>query len=171
VNRDRRALDRVDREILNLLQQDGRMTITTLAKRVHLTPTPCYERLRRLESREYIRGYSAILSPEQIGLPFLAFVEVRMVETTEKNNALFVDAVRRLPQVYECYRMVGEFDFLIKLRLKDLISYEKLLSAELVRLPGVATIKTSIVLHEIKSTHQLSLDSVDDIESSARPSK
>ena len=113
-------LDATDRRILMELQNDGRITNQDLAKQVRLSPAACFDRVKRLRERGIIKGYSAILDPNEIGLPLIIFVEVFLDRTTEEQFAAFASAVQRTPEVLECHMVAGGFDYLIKARMKDI---------------------------------------------------
>jgi Lrp/AsnC family leucine-responsive transcriptional regulator len=150
VTRDVFGLDRIDREILRLLQVDGRMTIASLARRVNLSPTPCHARVRRLERDGFIRGYAARVPAELLGIAGVVFVEVRVERTTPAGCARFIDAVSQLNEVSECYKVTGEFDFLLKMHVRDLEAYRECLSARLSGLPGIVRTHSFLVVDEMK---------------------
>jgi Lrp/AsnC family leucine-responsive transcriptional regulator len=150
-------LDATDRRILMELQNDGRITNQDLAKRVRLSPAACFDRVKRLRERGVILGYSAILDPNEIGLPLIIFVEVFLDRTTDELFKDFATAVRRAPEVLECHMVAGGFDYLIKARMKDMDSYRRFLGETLVQFPGVRQTRTYAVLEELKSTTKLPL--------------
>ena len=149
------SLDRIDRKLLALLQDDGRLSVAELARRVHLSPTPCFERVRRLEREGYIRGYAADLDPAKLGAGLIAFVEVQLDRTTPDVFNRFRDGVIGLTPVQECHMVAGGFDYLIKARVRDFAEYRKFLGEVLVNIPGVRETRTYAVLEEVKSTSQL----------------
>ena len=120
-----RDLDRIDRQILRLLQGDGRITISELARSVHLTTTPCYERVKRLEREGFIRGYVALVCPQRLGMSMLAFVEVKVERTSQESFGNFQRAVESLDEVVECHMVAGGFDYLIKIRVSDMAAYRR----------------------------------------------
>lgn len=150
-------LDRTDRRILALLQADGRLAIAELARRVHLSATPCLERVRRLERDGYIRGYAAELDPARLGAALLAFVEIQLDRTTPDVFNRFRDAILPLEPVQECHMVAGGFDYLLKVRVRDMAAYRGFLE-ELAALPGVQQTHTYVVMEEVKSTRALALD-------------
>jgi Lrp/AsnC family leucine-responsive transcriptional regulator len=150
-------LDATDRRILMELQNDGRITNQDLAKRIRLSPAACFDRVKRLRERGVIKGYSAILDPNEIGLPLIIFVEVFLDRTTEEMFQEFSTAVQRAPEVLECHMVAGGFDYLIKARMKDMDSYRRFLGETLVQFPGVRQTRTYAVLEELKSTTKLPL--------------
>lgn len=150
-------LDRIDRQILRKLQSNGRMSLTALASEVHLTVSPCMERVRRLEREGYIRGYAALLDPEKLGRPLLAFVEVRLDRNTADIFERFKAAVMDLDEVVECHMVAGGFDYLIKIRVADMAAYRRFLGERLAKLPGVTQTHTYIAMEEVKSSHVLAI--------------
>jgi Lrp/AsnC family leucine-responsive transcriptional regulator len=147
-----RSLDRIDKLILKGLQADGRKSVSELAREVHLTTSPCLDRVRRLEKEGYIRGYTALLNPHQLGARILAFVEVRIDRTTPELFQKFRAAVESLEEVVECHMVAGGFDYLIKIRVADMEAYRKFLGERLATLPGIAQTHTYVAMEELKST-------------------
>src|SRR5690606_33625351 len=131
------GLDRVDRHILDLLQQDGRMSMTELADRVGLTVTPCIERVRRLEREGVIVGYHARVSPGALGAGLLVFVEISMSHKSDRSFEDFRKEILRIPQVQECHLVSGDFDYMVKARIGEIGQYRSLLGDILLRIPGV----------------------------------
>jgi Lrp/AsnC family leucine-responsive transcriptional regulator len=150
-------LDRIDRRLLALLQADGRLAVAELARRVHLSPTPCLERVRRLERDGYIRGYAADLDPAKLGAALLAFVEILLDRTTPDVFTRFRDAMVALEPVQECHMVAGGFDYLLKVRVRDMAAYRRFLE-QLAAIPGVQQTHTYVVMEEVKSTRAIDLD-------------
>ncbi len=150
-------LDRIDRNILRLLQAQGRMSMTELADRVGLSVTPCSERVKRLERDGFILGYHARLDPHRLGQHLLVFVEIKLAA---KSGAIFDDfrrEVLKLPNVLECHLVSGEFDYLIKARIPEMGAYRKLLGDMLLALPGARESRSYMVMEEIKESLVLDL--------------
>lgn len=148
----RRDLDRIDRSILRVLQQDGRISFTELGERVNLSTTPCTERVRRLERDGVILGYHARLNPQMLRASLLVFVEISL---NNKSGDAFDDfrrAVLKLPHVLECHLVSGDFDYLVKARISEMASYRKLLGDILLKLPHVRESKSYIVMEEVKES-------------------
>ena len=143
-------LDRIDRKILLALQTDGRMAITALADRVGLSKSPCQQRVRRLEEAGYIRGYAALLDLEKMGAGHIAFVEVKLSDTRDRALDAFNEAVRKLPEVEQCHMIAGDFDYLLKVRSKDIADYRRVLGESLSKLPHVANTSTFVVMESVK---------------------
>ncbi|WP_350145900.1 winged helix-turn-helix transcriptional regulator [Haliea sp.] len=143
------GVDRIDLQILALLQGDGRMSNVELARRVNLSPSPCLERVRRLEAAGLISGYSARLDAAALGLGTSAFIQVTLDRTTAEVFDRFRDEVVLIPEVAECHMVAGGFDYLLKLRLSGMDAYRAVL-ARIVDLPGVAQTHTYVVIEAIK---------------------
>ena len=151
------VLDRTDRQLLALLQKDGRLTVAELARQVHLSATPCLERVRRLEREGYIRGYAADLDPAKLGAGLIAFVEVQLDRTTPDVFNRFRDGVIGLDPVQECHMVAGGFDYLLKVRAADMGSYRRFLE-ELAGIEGIEQTHTYVVMEEVKSTRAIPID-------------
>ena len=131
------ALSRIDINILKNLKQDGRVSSVELARRVGLTTTPCKERVKRLERDGYILGYHAQLNPEKLGRGLVVFVQITLQRTAGNAFKEFTDAIRTIPEVEECHLVAGNFDYLIKARVRDMTDYRAFLGGSLMQLPGV----------------------------------
>ena len=148
-------LDRIDKNILVELQKNGRLSNVELSKRVGLSPTPCLERVKRLEKENYISGYKAILNPSKLDASLLVFVEITLTKTSPDVFDDFAKAVDTLSVIQECHLVSGDFDFLLKTRVKDMLAYRELLGDTLLRLPAVSESRTYVVMDEIKSSNML----------------
>ncbi len=144
-------LDRTDREILALLQEDGRITNVDLAQKVGLTAPPCLRRVRALEDAGVIRGYHAELSAEQLGWPITVFVMVSLKSQAEADLRAFEAHIADIPEVRECHMLNGEIDFLLKVVARDLPSFQTLLTERLTSASNVASVKTSLTIRTSKS--------------------
>ena len=152
-----RKLDRVDRLILDILQMEGRIAISELASRVKLSTTPCSERVKRLERDGIITGYHARLNPALVDRNLLVFLEIKL---SAKSGDVFDQVARDLveiPEVLECHLISGEFDYLVKARLKEMSAYRRLLGDLLKKLPSSASSHSYIVMEEIKETLYLDM--------------
>jgi Lrp/AsnC family leucine-responsive transcriptional regulator len=152
-----KALDRTDRRILECLQNDGRISNVQLARKVNLTPTPCIERVKRLERQGFIRGYTAILNPELVNASLLVFVEIDLSHKSPDAFRKFRKEARKLPEIMECHLVSGNFDYLIKARVSDMKTYRELLGEKILSLPGVNGSRSYVVMEEIKETLNLPL--------------
>ncbi|VVE04622.1 AsnC family transcriptional regulator [Pandoraea eparura] len=147
-----RTLDRLDRRILALLQQDGRMSMKDLAEQVGLSITPCIERVKRMERDGVIMGYFARVNPAALGAALLVFVEITLDHKSGNMFDQFRREVLRIPEVMECHLISGDFDYLIKARIREMSEYRKLLGDILLQLPGAVQSKSYVVMEEIKET-------------------
>lgn len=153
-----RTLDKLDRHILQLLQQDGRMSMKDLAEQVGLSITPCIERVKRMERDGVISGYYARVNPAAVGTNLLVFVEITLNQKSAKAFEQFRREVLLIPEVMECHLVSGDFDYLIKARIREMAEYRKLLGDMLLQLPGAAQSKSYVVMEEIKETLALSIE-------------
>ena len=153
----RPSLDRIDRQILAALQADGRITNLALAKKVNLTPTPCLERVRRLERDGYIKGYTAILDPKLLDAGLLVYVEISLLRNSPDAFSDFRREASKLTGILECHLVSGNFDYLIKARVKDMDEYRKLLGEKILALPGVSDSRSYVVMEEVKETTALQI--------------
>jgi Lrp/AsnC family leucine-responsive transcriptional regulator len=144
------ALDATDRRILALLQEDGAMTNTELAKRVGLTPAPTLERVRRLEREGIIRKYVALVDQAKLGKPVTAFVSVIMKSHGQRTSDAFRKAVARLAEVLECHHIAGDQDFLLKVVAASPLDYERFVLERLTKIAGIEKINTTFVLSSPK---------------------
>ncbi|NLR74615.1 winged helix-turn-helix transcriptional regulator [Leeia aquatica] len=147
-----RELDKLDRKILRILQQNGRIAMTELAEQVGLSTTPCAERVRRMEREGVITGYYARLNPKALGGSLLVFVEIRLAAKSGDLFEEFRREVLKLPQVMECHLVSGDFDYLIKARIGEMTQYRKLLGDILLKLPGATESKSYVVMEEVKES-------------------
>ena len=152
-----RKLDRIDRNILVELQKNGRLSNVELSKRVGLSPTPCLERVKRLEAENYISGYCAILNPVKLGAALLVFVEITLTKTSPDVFDEFSKAVQELDVIQECHLVSGDFDFLLKTRVPDMAAYRQLLGETLLTLPAVSESRTYVVMEEVKASNVLAI--------------
>ena len=150
-------LDEVDIQLLSLLQEDGRITNADLAKRVGLSPPSVLQRVRTLEKLGLIREYAALLDYERLGLRITALAMVSLSLHQEQPIERFRKAVQDIPEILECYHVSGEFDFLLKIVVKDIRAYEQLVREKLSRIKGIGQIKTSFVLATPKYTTRIPL--------------
>ena len=148
-------LDRIDRNIVRLLQRDARMAHTELARRVGLSTTPCKERVRRLEREGVIQHYQAVLDPAALDRALVVFVQIRLNRTSQDIFEQFTAAALDLPEVQECYLVSGNFDYLIKARVADMNAYRDLLGETLLTLPGVQESTSYVVMEQVKESLML----------------
>jgi Lrp/AsnC family leucine-responsive transcriptional regulator len=150
-----RPLDRIDLQLLKRLQQNGRISVSELALEVHLSVSPCLARVRRLEKSGYIQGYLAQLDPQRLGLTMLAYITVQLDRTTADVFERFADAMLGFDEVLECHMVGGGFDYLVKVRVKDMTAFRKFLGDRMSVVRGVQQTHTYFVMEEVKSTYRL----------------
>ena len=143
-------LDKIDRKILAVLADDGRITVTELAKQVGLSKTPCQIRMRKLEEHGYILGYGAILDPERLGEGHIAFVQVSLSDTRSDALNAFNEAVRHIREIEQCHMIASNFDYLLKIRTRDMSNYRKVLGEKISALPHVSHTSTFVVMESVK---------------------
>ena len=144
------GIDRFDRAILRELAADGRMSVTDLAEKVGLSKSPCQVRLKRLQAEGYIRGFRAVIDPGRLGLDHVAFVEVRLKDTTEGALRAFNAAVQKVPEIEQCHMIAGAFDYLLKVRTSDIRAYREVLGEVISALPHVAATSTHVSMEAVK---------------------
>jgi DNA-binding Lrp family transcriptional regulator len=144
------VLDRIDRQILSLLQEDGRMTNVELAERVGLTAPPCLRRVRALEESGAIGGYHAALNPAQLGYTITVFALVSLRSQAESDLAAFEAHVAGIPEVRECHMLNGEIDFILKIVATDLKAFQEILTTRLTTAHNVSSVKTSLTIRTSK---------------------
>ena len=143
-------LDKIDRKILSVLADDGRITVTELAKQVGLSKTPCQIRMRKLEQNGYILGYCAMLDPERLGEGHIAFVQVTLSDTRSEALNAFNEAVRHIREIEQCHMIASNFDYLLKIRTRDMSNYRKVLGEKISELPHVSHTSTFVVMESVK---------------------
>ena len=155
-----RTLDKLDRKILRILQEDGRISMKDLSEQVGLSITPAIERVKRMERDGVITGYHARINPPALGAKLLVFVEITLNTKSASMFEQFRREVLRIPEVQECHLVSGDFDYLIKARIHEMAEYRKLLGEMLLQLPGAAQSKSYVVMEEIKETLFLSTEAI-----------
>ena len=149
------GLDKVDQTILKRLQEDGRISMAQLARELHISVTPTVERVRRLEKAGYIVGYRAELSPTHLGQNLLAYVQVALDRTTPEVFDRFRTAMEVLEFVQEANMVAGGFDYLLKIRVRDMKEYRNVLSSHIACIKGVQQTHTYFVMEEVKSSSRV----------------
>lgn len=143
-------LDRIDRKMLEELLRDGRISVAELARRVGLSKTPCQVRLKRLQTEGFITGFRAVLDAGKIGREHVAFAEVRLEDTTGKSLRAFNAAALAVPEIEECHMIAGSFDYLLKVRTRDMKDYRHVLGEVISALPGVASTSSFVSMEAVK---------------------
>jgi DNA-binding Lrp family transcriptional regulator len=148
-------LDRTDQALIAELQRDGRLSNRDLAERVHLSESACLRRVRALEQAGVIDRYAALVNQAKVGLPGNVFVSITLNRQEQADLRAFEEAVRRVPEVMECYLMTGQQDYLLRVVVSDPADFERLHSQHLTRLPGVARVHSSFALRTVRKSTEL----------------
>jgi Lrp/AsnC family transcriptional regulator, leucine-responsive regulatory protein len=143
-------LDRIDMAILHALQDDGRMSVQALSRKVGLSPTPCARRVALMEAAGVIRGYTALVDEARMGLGLTVFVSVRLDRQVDDALRVFEAHVMRFPEVADCWLMTGNRDYLLRIVTRDLADYEAFLTCRFTKVPGVAAIESALPLRRVK---------------------
>ena len=151
-------LDETDIHILACLQDDSRLTNKELAAKIHLSPTPTFERVKRLEREGYIEKYIAVLNAEKINRGFIAFCNVSMKQHSFENSQRIMEAVQNIPEIVECYNISGDYDFMLKIYVSDMKAYQQFVLKILGDLDCIGSLNSFFVLGEVKNSHQLPVD-------------
>jgi len=152
------TIDELDRSILAILQEEGRVTNVELASRVGLTAPPCLRRMRALEESGVIKGYHAELDPGALGYGIMVFALVSLRSQAEDDLRAFESHVATLPEVRECPMLNGEIDFILKIVAHDLQSFQNFLTSKLTPAPNVASVKTSLTIRTSKTSCGIPVD-------------
>lgn len=151
-------LDAVDKKILNQLQQEGRLSNSELAKRVNLSPPATHARVKRLEQDGFIQQYAALVDRHRLGFDNLCFVEFSLQLHSSEQIQTVLATVKSWPEVLECHNVTGEYDYLLKVAVRNTQSLESFVSGKMIPLEGVARVHTSLVLKEVKTTTAIILE-------------
>lgn len=151
-------LDEIDIKILTLLQENSRLTNKEIASAIHLSPTPTFERVKRLEREGYIEKYMAVLNAEKLNRGFIAFCYISMKQHTYDNSQRIMEAVQNIPEIVECYNISGDYDFLLKIYVSDMKAYQQFVLKILGDIDCIGSLNSSFVLGEVKNSHQLVID-------------
>lgn len=153
-------LDAIDIKILDLLQDDGRVTIKKISEVLNLSTTPIFERIKKLEKGGYIKNYATLLNHRKLDLKQVVFIELTLKEHSRSYIEKFANEIKLFPEVLECYRVTGSFDFLIKILVKDIESYETFILTKLSLLSNLGNVQSHIALSEAKNTTKINLKSI-----------
>lgn len=149
------ALDETDRRILQLLQEDGRLSNARLAERLNLSETPVWRRMRRLEEEGYIDGYHAQLNKKRLGIGLSAFVLIDFASHTDVQVRQFEEAIQSIPEILSCHNVTGDSDYQLHVVARDLESYGNFVAQVLRKLPGVKSIHSSLSMREVKASGKI----------------
>ena len=151
-------LDRHDVVLLTELQRDSRQSVQQLASAVGLSSTPCWRRVKEMEAAGIIRGYTALVDREKVGLALCVIAELNLTRHNENDVRRFEQAVAACPQIVSCYATTGQADYVIKVLAPDIQSYDRFLHETAFKLPGVTHVRSSVVLKEVKAETRLPLE-------------
>ncbi len=151
------ALDKTDLQILRTLQKNAKLTTKELADAVHLTPTPVFERQKRLERNGYIKKYIAVLDPERLGRSLMVFCKVKLKQINREIADDFGRRIQRIPEVTECYNTSGTYDYLLKIHVADMHEYQQLVLNKLGTIESLASLESVFVMSEIKQTNGINI--------------
>ena len=151
------TIDQTDLQILETLQRNAKLTTKELADAVHLTPTPVFERQRRLEKRGYIKKYVAVLDPDKLGQGLQVFCKVKLKQINHEIADSFVRRIQRIPEVTECYNTSGAYDYLLKVRAQDMKHYQEFVLTKLGDIESVGSIESTFVMSEVKQNYGINL--------------
>lgn len=150
-------LDKTDVAILRALQENSRLTVKELAAKVHLSPSPAFERQKRLERDGFIKGYMAVVDAEKVGNGILVLCNIRLKQHTEDLIQQFMDAVQNIEEITECFNTSGDYDFLIKVYAKDMKDYQQFMQHTLGKMECVGSLHSVFVIDETKNTHGVTI--------------
>ena len=153
MNSTEHTLDRIDRKILSALRQNGRLTIAQLSEQVGLSSSPCWTRLKRLETLKIIDGYTANINPKAIGIKDLFFIEITLERHDDEMLEQFSQALADIPEVIEAHLVTGEYDYLVKVAVKDAEHYERFLRKKLYSIKGIRHTRSTFALRPLKSAN------------------
>ena len=150
-------LGKIDRNILRILQKDGRISYTELARQVGLSVTPCIDRVKRMERNGYILGYSAQVCSQKLDAALVVFVQIRLNHTSQKNFEEFRRSVIDLENIQSCFLVSGNYDYLLKARVADMAAYRELLGHRILKLPAVQESTSYVGMEELKETMEVTI--------------
>ena len=150
-------LDETDLQILKTLQKNAKLTTKELADAVHLTPTPVFERQKRLEKKGYIKKYVAVLDAEKLGLSLQVYCKVKMKQINHEIADAFSRQIQRIPEVTECYNTSGSYDYLLKVRARDMKQYQEFVLNKLGEIENVSSIESTFVMNEVKQRYGINI--------------
>ncbi len=149
------SLDPVDRKILDLLQREPGINAAAIGERIGLSQSACWRRIQRLREEGVFRDHPVILDREKVGLTTMVFAHVKLTSQGRSNLSAFADAVKAYPEVMDCYVLLGNVDFLLRIVAEDIKAYERFFFEELSQLPGIQEVTSSVVLSDIKHSTAL----------------
>ena len=154
-------LDSTDVAILKIMQEDATLSTRQIAQRVGLSPTPVFERIRRMRAEGYIRKISAVLDEEKLGCSFVAFCYIKMKQHTYENASKIMKAVQKIDEIAECYNVTGDYDFLMKVYVSSMKAYQEFVLRILGELDCIGGLNSCFVMGEVKNTYSIPVRSAD----------
>ena len=151
------TLDEIDLQILKTLQKNAKLTTKELGDAVHLTATPVFERQKRLEKKGYIKKYVAVLDPEKLDQGLQVFCKVKLKQINHEIADAFVRRIQRIPEVTECYNTSGAYDYLLKVRARDMKQYQEFVLNKLGEIESLSSIESTFVMSEVKQSYGLNI--------------
>jgi len=148
-------VDEKDRAILQLLQENGKITVREIAHQIHLSPTPVHERIKRMEDTGVIRQYAALVDHSKVGKGLMVICYVSLKEHNKRSGAKFIKLINELKEVTECYNISGEFDFMLKVVVENMDAYYDFHVNKISQLENIGQLQSTFVMSVIKQTHQL----------------
>ncbi len=153
-------MDQTDYKILNLLQQDGKLTHKQIANQLNLTITPTYERIKRLEREGYIKNYVAMLDQDKLNKTLISFTHITLKEHAKKFITEFEQEIKKIDAVVECYHIAGQFDFLLKIIIEDMKAYQSVVIDQLASMENIANVNSSFVMTEVLRSTAIPLNNI-----------
>ncbi len=150
-------LDQIDLKILRTLQKNAKLTTKELAEAVNLTPTPVFERQKRLEKQGYIKGYVAVLDPEKLNQSLMVICMVKLQQINNSIAQRFTTEINKLPEVIECYNTSGNYDYMLKVRSSDMKHYQEFILNKLGVIENVGSIESTFVMSEVKQNNGINI--------------
>ena len=144
-------LDAIDKRIIQLLQKDGKMKIKEIAHELKMTNTPIFDRIKRLEREAYIKSYSVVVDKAKLGLHLVAFCTVSLEKHQEEYLNQFVQDIKSIPEIAECYHIAGMFDYLLKIYVQDMTDYQNFITKKLAAISNIGRVQSSFVMTEVKN--------------------
>lgn len=150
-----KPLDKMDKNILKILQEDGRITNKELSKAIGLSPAPTLERVKKLEREFYIEGFHAEINKRKLGITVEALIMITLLHQKESQIHKFIEGVMNIPEVVECYQVTGDYDYHLKVYALDISYLDQLITQRISRIPEVAHIKSHIILNRVKRSRHI----------------
>ena len=151
------TLDDIDLQILRILQKNAKLTTKEVADLVHLTPTPVFERQKRLERRGYIKKYVAVLDPEKLNQGLVVFCKVKLKQINHDVADVFMHRIQRIPEVTECYNTSGNFDYMLKINAPDMRTYQEFLINTLGTIESLGSVESTFVMDTVKHKYGINI--------------